>query len=154
MHIGVLNGPNMNRLGKRRPDRYGHQTLNDIVADLRETAGRLGAEITHFQSNHEGALVDWLHEHQDGLQALIVNPAGLTPYGRPLHDALGDTGLPVAIVHVTQLYRHYGTDSQDLFRDIAFVYIAGLGGRGYGVALEHLHARYVESMEEGGRRFE
>lgn len=153
MHVGVLNGPNLNRLGVRQPERYGRHTLPDIVADLETTAARLDITVSQFQSNHEGALVDWLHEHQDGLDALIVNPAGLTLYGRPLHDALSDTGLPVAVVHITQLYRHYGMDSQDLFREMAFVYVAGLGWRGYSVVLEHLHTRYVESLEEGGRPF-
>ncbi|MGH3391328.1 MAG: type II 3-dehydroquinate dehydratase [Actinomadura sp.] len=153
MHVGVLNGPNLNRLGRRQPERYGRHTLQEIVADLEATADRLGSTVSQFQSNHEGALVDWLHEHQEGLDALIVNPAGLTPYGRPLHDALCDTGLPVGIVHITQLYRYYGTESQDLFRGTAFVYVAGLGWRGYAMVLEYLHTRYAESLEEGGRPF-
>ncbi|MDL4814135.1 type II 3-dehydroquinate dehydratase [Actinomadura opuntiae] len=141
MHVGVVNGPNLNRLGQRRPDRYGRHTLADILAHLQKTAARLGVRVSHIQSNHEGELVDWLHEHQDDLDALIVNPAGLTPYGKPLYDALSDTGLPVAVVHITQLYRHEGTDARDLFRGLATAYIAGLGWRGYGVALENLCER-------------
>ena len=137
-HIGVLNGPNLNRLGARQPHKYGTRTLDDIVADLEETAGRLGIQVSHYQSNHEGALLDWLHQHQGELDGLIVNPAGLTPYGRSLYDALCDAGLPVVIVHITQLYRHYGADAQDLFREVATAYIAGLGWRGYRVALEYL----------------
>ncbi|MEW2355803.1 type II 3-dehydroquinate dehydratase [Spirillospora sp. NPDC029432] len=139
MHIGVLNGPNLNRLGRRRPERYGTRTLAEVVADLEEASARLGVRLSHYQSNHEGALLDWLHERQDDLDALIVNPAGLTPFGRPFCDALSETGLPVVIVHITQLYRHYGMDAQDLFRETATAYIAGLGWRGYIVALEHLH---------------
>jgi 3-dehydroquinate dehydratase II len=138
MHVAVLNGPNLNRLGSRRPDRYGRRTLDDIVADVEKTAARLGVRVSHVQSNHEGALLDWLHEHLGDLDALIVNPAGLTPYGRPLYDALSDAGLPVVVVHITQLYRYYGNDTPDLFRDLATAYIAGLGWRGYVVALEHL----------------
>ncbi|MFD0690894.1 type II 3-dehydroquinate dehydratase [Actinomadura fibrosa] len=141
MHVGVLNGPNLNRLGKRRPERYGTHTLTDIVQDLEATAERVGARVSHVQSNHEGALLDWLHDRQDGLDALIVNPAGLTPGGKPLRDALSDTGLPLAIVHITQLYRHEGRDAVDLFRDLATIYIAGLGWRGYGIALEILCER-------------
>ncbi|TDD74790.1 type II 3-dehydroquinate dehydratase [Actinomadura darangshiensis] len=111
MHVGVVNGPNLNRLGRRRRDRYGRHTLADIVA---------------------------------ALDALIVNPAGLTPYGKPLYDALSDTGLPVAVVHITQLYRYEGADAQDLFRGIATSYIAGFGWRGYSIALENLHVRRSE----------
>ncbi|WP_141585194.1 type II 3-dehydroquinate dehydratase [Actinomadura sp. WMMA1423] len=145
MHVGVLNGPNLDRLGKRRPERYGTRTLAAIVADLEAVAERLGARVSHVQSNHEGALLDWLHDRQDGLDALIVNPAGLTPFGRPLRDGLADTGLPLAIVHITQLYRFEGRDAVDLFRDLATVSIAGLGWRGYGVALESLCGSAAET---------
>jgi 3-dehydroquinate dehydratase-2 len=151
MHVAVLNGPNLNRLGSRKPDRYGSHTLNDIVADLERTADRLGIQVSQFQSNHEGALLDWLHAHLGELDALIVNPAGLTPYGRSLQDALSDTELPVVIVHITQLYRYYGDDTPDLFRALSTAYIAGLGWRGYGVALEYLYARHVESGSRGSR---
>jgi 3-dehydroquinate dehydratase-2 len=143
MHVGVLNGPNLNRLGKRRPDRYGTRTLDDIVADLEEVADRLGIRVSHCQSNHEGALLDWLHQHHEELDALIVNPAGLTPYGRSLYDALGDAEIPVVVIHITQLYRHYGAHAQDLFREVATAYIAGLGWRGYRIALEYLHERHI-----------
>jgi 3-dehydroquinate dehydratase II len=139
MHVAVLNGPNLNRLGLRRPERYGTRSLAEVVADLEKTAARLGIRLSHYQSNHEGALLDWLHEHQDDLDALIVNPAGLTPFGRPLCDALCETHLPVVIVHITQLYHHYGMNTPDLFREMASAYLTGLGCRGYTVALEYLH---------------
>lgn len=145
MHVAVLNGPNLNRLGVRKPDRYGQRTLDDIMADLEKTAARLGIRVSHVQSNHEGVLLDWLHERLGDLDALIVNPAGLTPYGRSLYDALSDAELPVVVVHITQLYRYYGNDTPDLFREPATAYIAGLGWRGYLVALEHLHALHAES---------
>ncbi|MFE5838245.1 type II 3-dehydroquinate dehydratase [Arthrobacter sp. NPDC056493] len=73
------------------------------------------------------------------LDAVILNPAGLTPYGRPLLDALLDTDLPVAVVHISQLYRHYGDDTADLFRATADVYVCGLGWRGYSASLERLN---------------
>jgi 3-dehydroquinate dehydratase-2 len=147
MHVAVLNGPNLNRLGRRKLDRYGRHTLIEIVADLEKTAARLGVEVSQFQSNHEGALLDWLHERVDGLDALIINPAGLTPYGRGLYDALIDAELPVVIVHISQLYRFHGKDTPDLFREIATAYIAGLGWRGYSVALEYLHDLLTESTD-------
>jgi 3-dehydroquinate dehydratase-2 len=138
MHVAVLNGPNLNRLGKRKA-RYGTKTLADITADLDATAERLGVRLSHFQSNYEGALVEWLHGNAENMDAIILNPAGLTPYGRPLLDALEDASLPVAVVHITQLYRHFGTDTQDLFRASSDVYVCGLGWRGYSMSLERLH---------------
>jgi 3-dehydroquinate dehydratase-2 len=138
LHVGVLNGPNLNRLGKRKPQ-YGTRTLADITADLETTAARLGVRLSHFQSNYEGALVEWLHEHWEELDAVILNPAGLTPCGRPLLDALLDAELPVAVVHISQLYRHYGDDTLDLFRATADVYVCGLAWRGYSMSLERLH---------------
>lgn len=139
MHVAVLHGPNLNRLGRRRPDRYGLRTLAELTDDINDTADRLGIKIEHTQSNHEGSLIDWLHERQDSLDAVIANPAGLTPYGKSLRDALADTGLPIAIVHIAQMYRHDGLETRDLFRDLAEVYVAGLGWRGYSMALERLH---------------
>lgn len=138
MRVGVLNGSNLNRLGKRKA-RYGTKTLEDITADLDSTAERLGIELLHFQSNYEGALVEWLHEHGEGLDAVILNPAGFTPFGRPLLDALEDSAVPVAIVHITQMYKHYGMNAEDLFREAAEIYVCGLGWKGYSMCLERLH---------------
>lgn len=137
MHIGVLNGPNINRLGRRKAQ-YGTHTLAEIIDDLETTATRLGVTVDHFQSNHEGFLVDWLHEHADELDALILNPAGLTPYGRSLLDAVDDLGIPFAIVHITQHFKHYGMDALDIFREKADIYVCGLGWRGYSMSLERL----------------
>jgi 3-dehydroquinate dehydratase-2 len=138
MHIAVLNGPNINRLGKRKPERYGTTTLPDIIDRLESAAAEQGIEFSHFQSNHEGEIVDWLHENQDRLDGIVINPAGLTPYGRSLLDALSDTELPYATVHITQFYRHYGNDTQDLFREKSSVYVCGLGWRGYEIAMTRI----------------
>jgi 3-dehydroquinate dehydratase-2 len=81
LHVGVLNWPNLNRLRKRKPQ-YDTRTLADITAGLDATAGWLGMRLPHFKSNYEGALVEWLHDHGEELDAVILNPAGLTPYGR------------------------------------------------------------------------
>jgi 3-dehydroquinate dehydratase II len=143
--IVVLNGPNLNRLGKRRPERYGYTTLADLMTGLDTLAGQLGVEIVHKQSNTEGQLIDFLHEHLDGpgsIDGVIVNPAGLTLYGRPLLDACGDTRKPVAVVHIAQLHKRgdiYGPDTKDQWTDIADVYVCGLGLIGYSAALLRLH---------------
>lgn len=137
VRIAVIQGPNLNRLGVRRPERYGTETLADVTSRLDGLAARLGVELQHVQSNHEGELIDWLHERMD-VDAVIVNPAGLTPYGRPLLDSVSDVGKPVAVVHIAQLYRHYGTDTHDIFKAIADVYVCGLGTMGYSAALLRL----------------
>ncbi|MGO1184303.1 MAG: type II 3-dehydroquinate dehydratase [Micrococcaceae bacterium] len=137
MRVGILNGPNINRLGQRKAQ-YGTRTLADIIDDVETTASRLAVQIDHFQSNHEGFLVDWLHDHAGELDALILNPAGLTPYGRSLLDAVDDLGVPFAIVHITQHFKHYGMDAVDLFREKADIYVCGLGWRGYSACLQRL----------------
>jgi 3-dehydroquinate dehydratase-2 len=136
MRIAVVQGPNLNRLGKRRPDKYGLDTLADISAMIEEAAAGLGVEVVQFQSNHEGALIDFIHEHQDSLDGLIVNPAGLTSYGYSLLDTVRDVGRPFAIVHISSFWALDGKERSDIFADSAAVHITGAGARGYVAALE------------------
>lgn len=136
MLIAVLQGPNLNRLGKRRPEKYGLTTLAEITAMITEAAAGLGVDVVQFQSNHEGALIDFVHEHQDNLDALIVNPAGLTAYGYSLLDTVRDVGRPFAIVHISSFWAIDGKERPDIFADSAAVHIAGAGARGYVAALE------------------
>lgn len=137
-HVLVLQGPNMNRLGKRRPELYGRITLGDVEEALERRAGELGGRISHFQSNHEGGLIDWLYEHSEDSTAIVCNPAGLTNYGLSLRDALAETELPLAIVHMTNVHAREHWRRDDVFAEIASVYIAGAGWRGYLHALEAL----------------
>lgn len=145
MKIAVLHGPNLNRLGQRRPERYGRETLAELTSQLDELAARLEVDLVHTQSNHEGGLVDWVHQHAD-VDAVILNPAGLTPYGRSLYDAVFDLEVPVAVVHITQLYRHY-RDTADLFRPDAAIYVCGLGLFGYSAALIRLRQTLTGSAD-------
>ncbi|MFE4683064.1 type II 3-dehydroquinate dehydratase [Streptomyces sp. NPDC056721] len=145
MHAAVLHGPNLNRLGKRRPDKYGFTTLADIDRDIDATAARIGVTVQHFQSSHEGALIDWLHERQDRLDLIVVNPAGLTPYGYSLLDALNDTGLPFAVVHISPFHAMDGQTRQDIFAASATVYATGMGWRGYSHALDALAAKIKDA---------
>lgn len=138
MQIAVLNGPNIDRLGKRRPDKYGTTTLTDITADVDATAARLGVTAVHRQSNHEGDLVEFVHTHQEEWHAIVLNPAGLTAAGWSLLDAVRDTELPFAVVHISQFLALDGQERPDIFADTAAVYLAGAGWRGYSMALEAL----------------
>lgn len=145
MKFLIMHGPNLNRLGVRKPEKYGHATLDDITADVDATAMELSVETEHFQSNHEGDLVSWLHQHQDSADAVIINPAGLTPYGYSLLDALRETGLPVVIVHLSQFLAIDGKERTDIFADSATSYIAGAGWHGYGLAVRAIHGKLCTS---------
>lgn len=148
MRLAVLHGPNLNRLGKRNPAKYGSATLDDIVRDVDDTARRLGVTALHFQSNHEGMLIDWLHQRQDEIDAIVINPAGLTAYGYALLDAVRDTGHPFAVVHISQWYAHDGLERTDIFARSAAICLAGAGWRGYSLALEAL----VHAAHDGAPR--
>lgn len=97
MRILVLQGPNLNRLGLRKPKVYGTQTLSGIQEEMEKKAGDLGCTLVHFQSNSEGEIIHWLQERQDEANAIICNPAGITNYGLSLKDALAETEQDLAI---------------------------------------------------------
>ncbi len=112
MKILVLHGPNLNLFGRREPHIYGTTTLAQINSMLADLAGELGVTLMTLQSNHEGALIDFLHQHIDTADGAIVNPAGLTQHGVPLHDAIKAMPFPVIEVHMSNLatretWRHH-----------------------------------------------
>lgn len=144
MRIAVLHGSNLNRLGIRNPAKYGRHTLADITASIDEAGRKLGFEARHYQSNHEGALIDWIHAEMDDLEALVVNPAGFTSVGYPLLDAIKDTLLPFAVVHVSQWHALDGRGRLDVFAPLATTYIAGAGWHGYRLACEALYHQVTD----------
>lgn len=138
MNIAVLQGPNLNRLGTRKPEVYGTTTLRQIQQDLDELASARGWALAHFQSNHEGSMIDWLQEQETSIDAVLCNPAGVTNYGLSLRDALSECGVPVGIVHLSNIHAREEWRKHDIFAEIASVYVAGAGWRGYRHALEML----------------
>jgi 3-dehydroquinate dehydratase II len=134
--IFVLNGPNLNLLGKREPDIYGTETLDDVRQRTEARAHALGLEIDFRQSNHEGQLVDWIQEAREAAGAIIVNAAGLTHTSVALLDALQAAELPVVEVHLSNIFR------RDPFRQHSYIslgangVICGLGAKGYELAVE------------------
>jgi 3-dehydroquinate dehydratase-2 len=144
MQILVLQGPNLTRLGVRKPEIYGAYTLEQIQEAMDRRAENLGCSLEHFQSNHEGGLIDWLQERQDGCDAIVCNPAGLTNYGLSLRDALVETEKDLAIVHLSNVHAREQWRRNDVFAEVTNLYIAGLGWRGYVVAVDALRDRYVE----------
>jgi 3-dehydroquinate dehydratase II len=143
-NVLVMQGPNMNRLGLRDPEHYGRQTLADVQSAMDARASELGVTAEHFQSNHEGFLIDWLQERQDSAAGIICNPAGLTNYGYSLRDAINEAHLPTAIVHIRSLHRREPWRELDVFAEIATVHITGAGWRGYLLALEAIRWRVTD----------
>jgi 3-dehydroquinate dehydratase-2 len=135
--IFVLNGPNLNLLGTREPEIYGHDTLDDIAAMLDDQAREAGAEIDFRQSNHEGHLIDWLHEAQaEGAKAVLLNAAGYTHTSIALLDAIKAIKVPVYEVHLSDPHAREG------FRHLSYVgmgakaVFAGHGAKSYQLALD------------------
>ncbi len=135
--IWVLNGPNLNLLGSREPEIYGYDTLDDIAERMNDVAARAHVEIEFRQSNHEGHLIDWLHEAAEvGAHAVILNPGGLTHTSVALLDAIKSISVPVIEVHLSNPH------AREAFRHKSYVgqgakgTIAGFGPMSYMLALE------------------
>ena len=138
----VLNGPNLNRLGKRPPEIYGSTTLADIEAGLSEHAARLGVGIDFLQSNHEGELIDRIHQAADAGESVIINPGGFTHTSVALRDALAEIadGPGFVEVHISNVHAREDFRHHSYLSPVARGVIAGLGVHGYHAALEYLAA--------------
>lgn len=135
--IFVLNGPNLNLLGTREPDVYGADTLDDIAGRLEDRARALGLAIDMRQSNHEGHLIDWLHEAGGGAaKAVVLNPGGCGHDSVALHDAVRAVPVPVIAVHLSNIQAREGFRRRDLVGRAARGTIAGFGALGYELALD------------------
>ena len=137
MHILVINGPNMNMLGIRQPEIYGRATYADLQKMIREEADQLGVEVSFFQSNHEGALVDAIQQaYFDKVDGIIINPAAYTHTSVALLDAVKAVAIPTVEVHVSD------PDSRETFRHISYIReacVATISGHGLPGYLEALH---------------
>lgn len=145
--VYILNGPNLNLLGKRQPEIYGHATLADIEADCAALAGRSGLAIRFLQSNHEGQIIDWIQQARDEAAGIVINPAAFTHSSVAILDALNAFEGPVIEVHISNVHK------RETFRHHSYVslradgVIAGCGTEGYGLAL-----RRVASLLDGSAK--
>ena len=148
MKILVINGPNLNMLGRRDPEHYGSDTLPSIGQALTEKSQSLGCELTFFQSNHEGAIIDFIQAQAEGADGILITPAALTHYGYSLHDALLDAGLPVVEVHLSDIKAREKWRQVSVIADIAVKQISGLKKQSYILGLEAL----VEHIRSGQKK--
>ena len=133
----VINGPNLNLLGTREPAVYGRATLADVEAEIGTLAEAAGASVSCFQSNHEGALVDRIHEaRREGIEFIVINAGALTHTSIALRDALAGVAIPFVEVHISNVYRRESFRHHSYLSDLAVGLVVGLGVRGYRAALE------------------
>ena len=137
MRIRYLFGPNLGALGTREPDRYGTESLPEIMSAVQERAGGMGHEVSWLQSDHEGDLVGWLGEARDeGVEAIVINPGALTHYSYALRDAIEGCGLPAIEVHMTNIHAREDFRRRSVIAEVCRASISGLGAGGYHLALE------------------
>ncbi|KAA1161723.1 type II 3-dehydroquinate dehydratase [Pseudoalteromonas fuliginea] len=131
----VINGPNLNMLGKREPDKYGFQTLSEIMEELTSAADSLDVKLTHFQSNSEQVLIERIHDAWQAVDYIIINPAAFTHTSVALRDALLSVDIPFFEVHLSNVHAREAFRHHSYFSDVAQGVICGLGAMGYHAAL-------------------
>lgn len=135
-HVLVLNGPNLNMLGKREPGIYGAQTLADVEAICRAAGDEFGLSIDFRQSNHEGELVTWIQETLGNADGILINPGAYSHTSVAIYDALKAVSLPVAEVHISNIHQREAFRHHSYVSAVAFGVICGFGTLGYRLALE------------------
>ena len=138
--VVVLNGPNLNLLGRRQPEIYGRETLADLEADCRRVGEGLGLEIEFRQSNREYEIIDWIHEARGRAAGLVINPAALTHTSVAILDALHTFEGPIIEVHISNVHKREAFRHHSYVSTVASGVIVGCGTQGYGLALQRIAA--------------
>ena len=143
--VAVLNGPNLNLLGKREPEIYGRETLADVEADCRRVGEELGLEIEFRQSNREYEIIDWIHGARERAAAVVINPAAFTHTSVAIRDALAAFDGPIIEVHISNVHRREDFRHHSYVSGVASGIIVGCGTQGYELAL-----RRIAKLTDGG----
>lgn len=136
--VYVLNGPNLNLLGKRQPEIYGRDTLEDVERGCREVGAEFGLDVRQLQSNYEGQIVDWIHEAREQAVAIIINPAALTHTSVAVLDALNTFEGPVIEVHISQVHKREAFRHHSYVSHRSDAIIVGCGIEGYALAMRRI----------------
>jgi len=136
--ILILHGPNLNLLGEREPEIYGRLTLEELNREIERFAAQRGLEVRIYQSNHEGELIDLIHEHRHWAEGLVINPGALTHYSYALRDAIAAVGLPAVEVHLSDIRRREPFRRRSVIKDVCLGQIAGKGLGSYLEGIELL----------------
>jgi 3-dehydroquinate dehydratase-2 len=145
--ILLINGPNLNLLGTREPSMYGSTTLPQVISAAQEQTAKLSIRLEHIQSNHEGVLIDRIHEARDNIDVVVINPGALTHTSVALRDALLGVEIPFVEVHISNIHKRETFRHHSYLSDKAEAVICGLGVYGYEAAIEWC-ARNVKSKEK------
>ena len=144
MRILLVNGPNLNMLGTREPEIYGRETLDEIVGKLQAMAAELGVEVTAMQSNHEGAIVDFIQQNQATADGLIINPGAFGHYSYAIRDAITGSNLTAVEVHISNVHARERFRERMVLSGACKGVITGFGWRGYLYALDLLNSMAKE----------
>lgn len=136
IHILLLNGPNLDLLGSREPEKYGSATLEEIVSNLKTQAHKSGVTLTHLQSNAEHILIDAIHQAREDIDFILINPAAFTHTSVALRDALSGVAIPFIEIHLSNIYAREPFRQHSYLSDIAVGVICGLGADSYHLALQ------------------
>jgi 3-dehydroquinate dehydratase-2 len=147
MRVLLVNGPNLNTLGRREPHIYGHDTLDDVVERVQSLAADMGVQVEAFQSNHEGAIIDFVQANQERADGLVINPGSLAHTSIGLRDCIAGSGLITVEVHISNVYAREEFRHNSWLSPVCKGMITGLGWRGYLFALTAV----VEAAKEEGR---
>ena len=134
----VVNGPNLNLLGTREPDIYGHETLDDVNARLLQQAKAFGFSVEFYQSNHEGDLIDFIQREGPGADGLVINPGAFTHYSYAIRDAIAAVAIRAVEVHITNIAAREQFRRESVIAPVCIGQISGLGTDGYSLALSYL----------------
>ncbi len=148
MKVLVLHGPNLNLLGLREPEIYGHKTLSDINDDLSSQAAALGVSLTTLQSNHAGVLIDAIHDAYGRIDGIVINPGGLTHTSVALRDALAGVAIPFVEVHLSNVYAREPFRHHSYLSPIAVGVISGFGPNSYSLGLSAIVQRLSRGQDK------